>query len=339
MYFCTIFLFYASSGESPSPAVHYLALVPSNVEFTSISKMSTMTAITAFPPRPSRSLQNKVAIVTGSGSGSNSPSEGLGNGRATAILLAEAGANIVCADLSLPSAQHTVSLINAEFGAGRAIAVQADVTSAQDCSNLVQAALDAYGRLDILVNNVGVSGPPGNAVDVDPSAWARGLETNVSSMMLMAKYAVPAMERNDLVEGSIAGRGSIVNIASVAGLLGGVPMLLYPTSKGAVVNMTRAMAVHHAPMGIRVNCVCPGLLYTPMVAGHEMPPEVREARRTGSLLQTEGNAWDCAAAVRFLAGEEARWITGAVLPVDAGMTATLPVLTGAFSTLTADPPS
>jgi len=97
--------------------------------------------------------------------------------------------------------------------------------------------------------------------------------------------------------------------------------LLYPTSKGAVVNMTRAMAVHHAPSGIRVNCVCPGMLFTPMLYGQGMPPEVREARRKRSLLQTEGNGWDCGAAVRFLASDEARWMTGVVLPVDAGSTA------------------
>jgi NAD(P)-dependent dehydrogenase (short-subunit alcohol dehydrogenase family) len=98
----------------------------------------------------------------------------------------------------------------------------------------------------------------GTAVDVDPEEWAKGIEVNVTSMVLMAKYAVPAMEKNALEEGTYKGRGAIVNIASVAGLMGGTPMLLYPTSKGAVVNMTRAMAVHHAPSGIRVNCVCPG---------------------------------------------------------------------------------
>jgi len=112
------------------------------------------------------------------------------------------------------------------------------------------------GQLDILVNNVGIGGPVGTAVEVDSVEWAKGLEVNVTSMVLMTKFAVPAMQRNQ--RHPIAGHGSIINIASVAGLIGGTPMLLYPTSKGAVVNMTRAMAVHHAPSGIRVNCVCPG---------------------------------------------------------------------------------
>jgi NAD(P)-dependent dehydrogenase (short-subunit alcohol dehydrogenase family) len=114
--------------------------------------------------------------------------------------------------------------------------------------------MDRFGRLDILVNNVGIAGAPGTAVDVDMDDWARGLEINVSSMVQMTKYAVPAMVRND---GEV--KGSIIHMGSVAGLKGGTPHLLYPTSKGAVVNMTRAMAAHHAQDGIRVNCVCPGV--------------------------------------------------------------------------------
>ncbi|KAF9458296.1 hypothetical protein BDZ94DRAFT_1270945 [Collybia nuda] len=231
-------------------------------------------------------------------------------------------------------------MIDAEFGAGRAVALQADVTNGDDCKQTVDLALESFGRLDILVNNVGIGGPDGSAVNVDPKQWARGLEINVTGMMLMAKYAVPAMENNAL--DGISGRGSIINISSVSGLKGGAPKLLYPTSKGAIVNMTRAMAVHHAPMGIRVNCVCPGAfsililypalifhllniligtLHTPRMYAGGMPPEVREARKNRSLLKTEGTGWDCGAAVRFLASEQARWITGVALPVDAGATA------------------
>ncbi|KAF9458303.1 short-chain dehydrogenase/reductase SDR [Collybia nuda] len=267
------------------------------------------------PPRPSQSLSGKVAIVTGAGS----QSEGIGNGCAAAILLAEAGAAVICSDINTDWVNLTISMIEDEFGTGKAVAVRADVTNEDDCKRMVKLALEKFGRLDILVNNVGIGGPDGTAVNVDPKEWAKGLEVNVTSMMLMAKYAVPAMEKNVL--DTIGGRGSIVNIASVAGLMGGAPVLLYPTSKGAIVNMTRAMAAHHAPMGIRVNCVCPGLLYTPMLYKGGMPPAVREARRQRSLLKTEGNAWDCGAAVRFLASEQARWITGIALPVDAGATA------------------
>ncbi|KAG6853329.1 hypothetical protein C0991_005206 [Blastosporella zonata] len=285
------------------------------------------------PPRPSRSLSGRVAIVTGAGS----QSTGIGNGRAAAILLAEAGAHVVCADINLDWANTTVSMITSEFGHGTAVAIRADVTQSADCERTVDEALKWFGRLDILVNNVGIGGPQGTAVDVDPGQWAQGLEVNVTSMMLMAKFAVPVMERNK--RDAVSGRGVIVNIASVAGMMGGTPMLLYPTSKGAIVNMTRAMAAHHAPAGIRVNCVCPGMLYTPMLYSRGMPDEVREARRQRSLLKTEGNGWDTGSAVRFLASDEARWMTGVILPVDAGTTAAIPQ-SGAlgkaniFSTLT-----
>ncbi|KAJ6442598.1 tropinone reductase [Purpureocillium lavendulum] len=296
--------------------------------------------------RPSRSLAGKVAIVTGAGTAG----EGIGNGRAIAILLAEDGASVVCVDRDAALAARTAEMIGDE-GRGRALAVAGDVTREADCAAAVEAAVRAYGRVDILVNNVGVLGPRGTATETDPAAWARGLEVNVTSMALMAKHAIPAMLRNgggedgddadDEGRGQGEGqghaqrrpppppsepRGSIVNVGSVAGLRGGTPSLLYPTSKGAVVNMTRAMAAHHGPQGVRVNCVCPGMLYTPMMhspdagAGPSMSEATREARRHRSLLGTEGNAWDAAAAVRFLAGGEARWITGTVLTVDAGAT-------------------
>lgn len=204
------------------------------------------------PPRPTRSLKGKVAIVTGAGS----HGEGIGNGRAIALLLAEDGAKIVCVDREQSLAERTAEMANEEDGSG--IAVAADVSSEEDCSRVVDEAVRTYGRVDILVNNVGIMGPRGTAVDVDVAAWAKGLEVNVTSMMLMAKYAIPVMLKNEPGEGSI--RGSIVNLGSVAGLQGGTPSLLYPTSKGAVVNMTRAMAANHAEAGIRVNCVCPGEL-------------------------------------------------------------------------------
>ena len=266
-------------------------------------------------------LEGRVAIVTGAGS---RPGEGVGNGRAASILLARAGARVVLADANADWAEETRRMIAAE--GGEALVAQGDVTRPEECRRIVAAAERRYGGgLDVLVNNVGVAGPPGTAEEVDPEAWAEGLLVNVTSMMLMAKYAVPAMRRG--------GRGgAIVNIASVAGLRGGHPHLLYPTSKGAVVNMTRAMAVHHAKDRIRVNCVCPGMVYTPMVQrggqGGGMPPELREARRRRSILRTEGSGWDVGAAVVFLASGKARWMTGAIVPVDAGATAITAIATG-----------
>jgi NAD(P)-dependent dehydrogenase (short-subunit alcohol dehydrogenase family) len=205
---------------------------------------------------PSRSLTGKVAIVTGAGCAG----DGIGNGRAISILLARDGCDVICVDRNLEWATRTAEMVNSKVvsdDSGKAVVVQADVTSAADCERVVELALSRFGRLDILVNNVGVGGAPGTAVDVDMALWAKGLEINVSSMVLMTKFAIPAMLRN---EGEV--RGSIVNMGSVAGLKGGTPHLLYPTSKGAIVNMTRAMAAHHAEDGIRVNCVCPGVSST-----------------------------------------------------------------------------
>jgi NAD(P)-dependent dehydrogenase (short-subunit alcohol dehydrogenase family) len=260
------------------------------------------------PERTVQDLRDKVAIVTGAGS----RADGIGNGRAAAILLAEAGAKLVLLDENEQWAERTRQMIAAE--GGEAIVVQADVTAAADCAGAVATAVERFGRLDVLVNNVGVSGPRGDAVALDLDEWDRALRVNVTSMMLMARFAVPQMAKRK--------SGAIVNIASVAGLRGGTPNLLYPVSKGAVVNMTRAMAVHHAADGIRVNCVCPGMVYTPMMYTKGMSAQVREARRMRSLLKTEGTGWDTGAAVVFLASGCARWITGVILPVDAGATAT-----------------
>jgi NAD(P)-dependent dehydrogenase (short-subunit alcohol dehydrogenase family) len=199
---------------------------------------------------PSRGLKGRVAIVTGAGCAG----DGIGNGRAISIMLADEGCSVLCLDLKLEWAQKTVEITSTKSGRARTIAFGADVTKSTDCEAAVQLAVKEFGRLDILINNVGVGGAPGTAVEVDMEAWAKGLEINVSSMVQMAKYAIPAMQKN---EGET--KGNIVNMGSVAGLKGGTPHLLYPTSKGAVVNMTRAMSAHHAADGIRVNCVCPGV--------------------------------------------------------------------------------
>lgn len=254
----------------------------------------------------SSSLAGRVAIVTGAGS----RGPGIGNGRAAAVLLARRGARVLLLDAQEEAACETQRLIDAE--GGLAVALRADVADVDQCRQAVEQAVDRWGRVDILVNNVGIGGPAGSAVEVDLAEWDRALRINVTSMMLMARYAIPAMRRQ--------GAGAIVNIASVAGLLGGTPALLYPTSKGAVVNMTRAMAAQHGAEGIRVNCVAPGMVHTPMVADR-MTEEVREQRRKRSLLHTEGTGWDVGHAVAYLASDEARWVTGVILPVDAGATA------------------
>ena len=191
-----------------------------------------MTSNAPTTSRPSRSLDGRVAIVTGAGS----RDDGIGNGRAAAILLAEVGCKVACVDMKLEDAQRTAEMINGERP-GNAIALAADVTKEDDCSSVVSRTMETFGRLDILVNNVGIMGAKGTAKDVDMEAWEAGMRVNVSSMVMMAKYAIREMEKNELGPGQQC-RGAIVNIGSVAGLRGGTPNLLYPTSKGAVVNLT-----------------------------------------------------------------------------------------------------
>jgi len=262
---------------------------------------------TSVPAARGPRLADRVAIVTGAGS----RADGIGNGRASAILMAREGARVALIDAVPEWAEQTRRMIEAE--GGQSMVVPCDVTDPAACEAAVAATVKAWSRLDILVNNVGIGGPPGTAVEVDLVAWNHGLLVNVTSMMLMAKYAIPEMRKQ--------GAGAIVNVASVAGLLGGHPSLLYPTSKGAVVNMTRAMAAHHGHEGIRVNCMAPGMVYTPMVYSRGMTPEMRDARRRRSLLQVEGSGWDVGYGVLYLVSDESRWVTGIVLPVDAGATA------------------
>ncbi len=260
-------------------------------------------------------LAGKVALVTGAGS----RGPGIGNGRACAVLLARHGAKLALVDLNEQHAQDTARLIADE--GGECIVTAADVSRLDDCRLAVEACVAKWGRLDILVNNVGIDGPPGDSVDVDFDAWDLAMAVNVKAPVMMVKLAVPHMLQS--------GGGSIVNIASFAGLVGGHPAVFYPTSKGAVINMTRAMAAHHGQSGIRVNCVAPGAVYTPMVSAAGMSPEAREARKNRSLLKTEGTGWDVGYAVMFLASDEVRWITGVILPVDAGASAGLPTLSSA----------
>ena len=253
-------------------------------------------------------LENKVAIVTGAGS----RAAGIGNGRAAAILFAREGAKVLLVDRSLAAAEETLAAIKEEGGAAEVFT--ADVTRPADCRAMVERALSLWGRLDILENNVGIEGQA-SVVSVTEDDWDRVMTVNVKSMMLTGKYAVPAM--------AARGGGSIINISSISALRprGLTP---YSTSKGAVIALTRAMAIDHARDGIRVNCIAPGPMYTPMVYARGMSEEVRERRRRASPLGIEGTGWDVGYAALFLASDEARYITGVVLVVDGGVTLSSP---------------
>lgn len=258
---------------------------------------------------PDTGLAGKVAIVTGAGS----RAEGIGNGRAAAILLAREGAKVLLIDSFPERASATKDKIDAE--GHTSIVVATDVTKSADCAAAVAKAVEAWGRVDVLVNNVGIVGPSGNAVETDADAWDEAMRVNVVSMMLMAKFAIPHMRT--------VGGGAIINISSIDGMRGSNPNLFYSTSKGAIINMTRSMAAHHGPEGIRVNCIAPGFVYTPIVYARTggLSPELRQARINNSLLQVEGTGWDVGNAVVYLASEQSRWVTGITLPVDAGTTA------------------
>ncbi|KAL1963010.1 hypothetical protein VTN77DRAFT_8758 [Rasamsonia byssochlamydoides] len=251
---------------------------------------------------------NEVAIVTGAGS--RMPGE-IGNGRATAILLARHRAKVALVDYNVEWARETKRMIDAEGGISEI--VQADVTNEESCKNAVARTVQLFGTVHILVNIVGVGGAMGDATKVDLTAWDRDFKINVTSMVLISRHVIPEMRKN--------GRGAIVNMSSVSGLLGGNPSLLYPTTKGAIIQMTRAMAAQHGHENIRVNCVAPGMVFTPMVRGRGMTAEMRQARINQNLLKREGTAWDVGYAILFLCSKEAKWITGVVLPVDAGTTA------------------
>ncbi|OJJ61882.1 hypothetical protein ASPSYDRAFT_75877 [Aspergillus sydowii CBS 593.65] len=250
----------------------------------------------------------EVAIVTGAGSRMSGE---IGNGRATAILLARQGAKVALVDYNDEWAQETKRMIDEDGGISEV--VQADVTDEESCRNAVAKAVEIFGTVHILVNIVGVGGAMGDVTKLDLAAWERDFKINVTSMVLMSRHVVPEMRKN--------GRGAIVNMSSVSGLLGGNPSLLYPTTKGAIVQMTRAMAAQHGPENIRVNCVCPGMVFTPMVRGRGMTDKMRQDRINQNLLKQEGTAWDVGYAIVFLCSKEAKWITGLIMPVDGGTTA------------------
>lgn len=258
-------------------------------------------------------LAGKVAIVTGAGSSG----PGVGTGKATAILFARAGAKVLLVDRIAEHAEETLAAIHDE--GGEASVFEADITQVASCQAMVMAAMERYGGLSILMNNVAIL-RRGTVVDVTEEDWDLVLDVNLKSMMLTSRFAVPAM--------IASGGGSIINISSTEGLRSGTvaQILPYNASKAGVIGLTTAMAAHHGRDNIRVNCIAPGLLYTPMIAPY-LTEESRDLRRRAGLLGTEGTAWDVAWAALFLASDEARWITGIVLPVDAGLLVSTPLTT------------
>ncbi|MGH2365681.1 MAG: SDR family NAD(P)-dependent oxidoreductase [Chloroflexota bacterium] len=254
-------------------------------------------------------LQGKVAIVTGAGS----QAQGIGNGKAAAILFAREGARVLCVDNVVDRAQATVDAILAEGGS--ASLFQADVSRQEDCRGMAAAAAERYGRVDILQNNVGISSNQ-RLDEITEDAWDRVMAINVRGMVFAAQAAVPHME--------VAGGGAIINLSSIAGMRAyPARSTAYTTSKAAIIGLTMALAGQLGNRHIRVNAIAPGQVYTPLIAVRASV-EMRQRRATSGMIKDEGNAWDIGWAAVYLASDEARWVTGQVFPIDAGITSTIP---------------
>jgi NAD(P)-dependent dehydrogenase (short-subunit alcohol dehydrogenase family) len=252
-------------------------------------------------------LSGKVAIVTGAAS----RGEGVGNGAATAILFAREGAKVVLVNRSLERAKVLEEQIRSE--GGEAIAFTADITQPVAAEAMAAFAVEQYGRLDILHNNVGI-GTPGTPETVDLAEWDRIFQTNLTSALLCCRSCIPRMRAS--------GGGSIINVSSAAGAIGlsGSPgAVAYTASKAGLHGLTLSVAADYAAEGIRANCLVVGTVWTPIVA--HLGEDARERRRKGVPLQTEGTGWDVAHAAVYLASDEARWVTGVMLPIDGGLLA------------------
>lgn len=255
-------------------------------------------------------LDKKVAIVTGAAP----RSKGIGNGTAMAILMAREGANVLLVNRSVERAEKLAKNIIEE--GGKASVFAGDVTSTSDVTAMTETVMSRYGRLDILCNNVGAGAGAGlNRVeDVTDETWDSLTKINITSAMKCSRAAVPLMRES--------GGGSIINVSSIAGavgLMGSPGAAAYATMKSATHGLTLSTAADYAAEGIRCNCIIIGSVSTPLVAHYG--EEYRQRRIEMVPLQTEGTGWDVGWAVVYLASDEARWITGIMLPVDGGLCA------------------
>ena len=256
-------------------------------------------------------LQDRIALVFGAGS----CGPGWGNGKAAAVAYARAGAVVVAVDRVLPAAEETCAVIAAE--GGRASALAADVTSSDEVAAVVSQAVRDHGRIDILHNNVGIA-EFGGPVEASAESWDRIMAVNVKGMFLTCKHVLPVMEQQRA--------GAIVNISSVSGIRWlGVPYAAYAASKAAVNQLTQSIALQYAAKGIRANAILPGLMNTPMIVEpfRQLYGSVEEMVRVRDAMcpmKKMGDAWDVAHAAVFLASDEAKYITGVLLPVDGGLT-------------------
>ena len=251
----------------------------------------------------SATLRDRVALITGGTSGI---------GAATVHQFVSHGARVVIAGIEDAAGAEMVADIRASHGADAAHYVHADVSSVTDIKAMVAAADSIYGRLDILINNAGI-GNFGETPDLAEDQWSRVLAVNLSSIFHACKAAIPLIRRQ--------GKGAIINVASVSGMAADYGFTAYAASKGGAINYTRALALDHARDNIRVNAVCPGLIATPLTASTIAMDAVRETWYANVPLRRAGAPEEVAALIRFLASDEASYMTGAIIPVDGGITA------------------
>lgn len=269
--------------------------------------MTNMDTIAKYPD-----LHNKTALVMGIGQTQIPGSETWGNGAAIARVLAHSGAKVFGCDLSLAAAEFTAFRIRADGGICDVI--QADVTSVDDVKRVVQAVLDKYGRIDILINNVGATAT-GDPVSMDEGTWDRQIGINLKSVYTACHVVLPVMEKQ--------ASGVIVNNASIAGIRYiGKPQVAYSSAKAAVIHFSGVTAVMYASKGVRVNSIAPGLMYTPLVESMKgtQPEAYQRIVEQPVPMGRMGDAFDVATATAFLASDAAKYITGQNLVVDGGFT-------------------
>ncbi len=257
-------------------------------------------------------LNGKVAIIIGAG---QQPGDTIGNGRAISILFAREGAKVMLVDKDLDSAKETKSMIDKE--GGESFAFEADIVREDDCRRLIEKCVEKYYLIDVLVNNVGIGDGDKSLVKLSEEIWDKIFNANLKGMFLTCKYVLPVMEKQ--------GKGSIINISSVAYVCAPVPITAYKISKSGVNSLTQQIAMQYAKRGVRVNAIMPGLLNTPIAiegmaraTGTPKKDIIKFRNRLVPLKGGMGDAWDTAYAALFLASDEAKFITSVILPVDGG---------------------
>ncbi len=244
-------------------------------------------------------LKNKIAIITGGGSGI---------GQAIALAFAKEGAKLLIADWSEKGGQET--MVKIKKIKGKALFIKTDVSQSKDIVQMAQACLKAYGKIDILVNNAGIALMAPNTVEMSEENWDKVLNVNLKSVFLGSKNIIPQMIKQ--------GKGKIINMASIAGLVGFNGAAAYCASKGGIVLLTKALSLEFAPKKININCICPGIIKTAMTKDMLNDPQTKQVFESSTPYPRIGEPEDIAMAAVYLASDESDFVNGEALAVDGG---------------------